>query len=272
MEAPDHAAAQGYSATDACGSAPRGGLALRAACTATSRRPSRRWPNCRTRNPACLPKARTGADLADVSRVTVRQGGQRSWSSRRGAGAAAGGGDVCQTAAAVEDSNSRSRRLLSFTDLHAASAARPRPAAVLLPSGLFLPTPDESHVAGPVGGGERVARVERLRFADEHAPGAGVVVPAHRRTARPRGGWRPRSMTCCALRGRRRRPRGAADHGGQPDGRRRREAAELLPEWARRSCRIDRTAYLPSGRPIEFTRGLYRSDLYDFVAELRLEG
>jgi GntR family transcriptional regulator len=35
--------------------------------------------------------------------------------------------------------------------------------------------------------------------------------------------------------------------------------------------RIDRTGYLPSGRPIEFTRGLYRSDIYDFIAELRLE-
>ena len=34
---------------------------------------------------------------------------------------------------------------------------------------------------------------------------------------------------------------------------------------------IDRTAYLASGRPIEFTRGLYRSDIYDFVSELRLE-
>ena len=35
--------------------------------------------------------------------------------------------------------------------------------------------------------------------------------------------------------------------------------------------RIDRTAYVPSGRPIEFTRGLYRSDIYDFIAELRLD-
>ena len=33
--------------------------------------------------------------------------------------------------------------------------------------------------------------------------------------------------------------------------------------------RIDRTAYLASGRPIEFTRGLYRSDIYDFIAESR---
>ena len=35
--------------------------------------------------------------------------------------------------------------------------------------------------------------------------------------------------------------------------------------------RIERTGYLPSGRPIEYTRGLYRSDIYDFVAELRIE-
>ena len=35
--------------------------------------------------------------------------------------------------------------------------------------------------------------------------------------------------------------------------------------------RIDRTGYLASGRPVEFTRGLYRSDIYDFIAELRLD-
>jgi GntR family transcriptional regulator len=32
------------------------------------------------------------------------------------------------------------------------------------------------------------------------------------------------------------------------------------------------TAYLPSGRPVEYTRGLYRPDIYDFIAELRLGG
>lgn len=35
---------------------------------------------------------------------------------------------------------------------------------------------------------------------------------------------------------------------------------------------IERTGYLSSGRPIEFTTGIYRSDIYDFVTELRLEG
>jgi GntR family transcriptional regulator len=43
-----------------------------------------------------------------------------------------------------------------------------------------------------------------------------------------------------------------------------------LPEGAA-VLRIDRTGFLGSGRPIEFTRGLYHSDIYDFVAELRLE-
>lgn len=44
-----------------------------------------------------------------------------------------------------------------------------------------------------------------------------------------------------------------------------------LPDGAA-VLRIDRTAYLQSGRPIEFTRGLYQSDIYDFIAELRPEG
>ncbi len=34
---------------------------------------------------------------------------------------------------------------------------------------------------------------------------------------------------------------------------------------------IDRTGYLSNGRPVEFTRGIYRSDIYDFVAELILD-
>ena len=49
-----------------------------------------------------------------------------------------------------------------------------------------------------------------------------------------------------------------------------REAQLLAMPPGAAVLRIDRTAYLPSGRPIEFTKGLYRSDLYDFIAELRL--
>ena len=34
--------------------------------------------------------------------------------------------------------------------------------------------------------------------------------------------------------------------------------------------KIERTSYLADGRVVEFTRSIYRSDAYDFVAELRL--
>jgi len=50
-----------------------------------------------------------------------------------------------------------------------------------------------------------------------------------------------------------------------------READRLNLAVGDAALRIDRTGYLPSGRTVEFTRGLYRSDLYDFVSELRLE-
>ena len=36
--------------------------------------------------------------------------------------------------------------------------------------------------------------------------------------------------------------------------------------------KITRTAFLISGRPIEYTVGLYRPDIYDFVAEIRPDG
>ena len=34
---------------------------------------------------------------------------------------------------------------------------------------------------------------------------------------------------------------------------------------------IQRTAFLPHGRIVELTTGLYRSDMYDFVTELKLD-
>lgn len=34
--------------------------------------------------------------------------------------------------------------------------------------------------------------------------------------------------------------------------------------------KIERTGYLASGRPVEFTTGVYRSDIYDFIAEVRI--
>jgi GntR family transcriptional regulator len=47
--------------------------------------------------------------------------------------------------------------------------------------------------------------------------------------------------------------------------------AELLElEEGSPALAIERIAYLPDGRVVEFTRSLYRGDSYDFVAELTL--
>ena len=44
--------------------------------------------------------------------------------------------------------------------------------------------------------------------------------------------------------------------------------SDLRP--ARAALAIERIAYLPDGRVVEFTRSHYRGDAYDFVAELNL--
>lgn len=44
---------------------------------------------------------------------------------------------------------------------------------------------------------------------------------------------------------------------------------EMAPGSA--MLQIDRTGYLANGRPVELTRGVYRSDIYDFVTELNLK-
>ena len=136
----------------------------------------------------------------------------------------------------------------------------------ILRRGLFLPSPDEQMALG-LAGADRVARVDRLRSADgmpmalewSSLPQDILADPERVETSlydvlRARGNAPTRAVQ-----------RITAVNLTTPD-------AQLLhlPDGAA-ALRIDRTAYLPSGRPIEFTRGLYRSDIYDFVAELRLE-
>ena len=134
----------------------------------------------------------------------------------------------------------------------------------ILRRGVFLPSPDEQMALG-LSGGERVARVERLRFADDAPlalewsslptdilPDPDAVQTSLYDVLRAAGTAPTRAVqriTAVNL--------NAAD-------------ARLLhlTEGAA-VLRIDRTGYLPTGRPIEFTRGLYRSDIYDFIAELR---
>jgi GntR family transcriptional regulator len=136
----------------------------------------------------------------------------------------------------------------------------------ILQSGIAPPSPDEQIALG-LSGSETLSRVERLRFADD-------VPMALERSSLPRDILPDPDMVDVSLydvlRARNVAPTRAVQRitavnlGGD-------DARLLNLVDGAAVLRIDRTAYLPSGRPIEFTRGLYRSDIYDFIAELRLD-
>lgn len=208
-----------------------------------------------------LPAERDLAELTEVSRVTVRKAvGQLVTDGlveqRRGAGSF-----VRAQAPRLEQSLSS---LVSFTEN---MRARGRTSSSeILDRGLFAPTPDELVALG-LGTSERVSRLTRLRSAD------GVPMALERSSLPEDILPRPenvatslykvlRASGCAPTRA---VQRVSAINLASKD-------AQLLnmAEGAA-VLRIDRTAYLSTGRPIEFTRGLYRSDIYDFVAELRLD-
>jgi GntR family transcriptional regulator len=208
-----------------------------------------------------LPPERELAEIADVSRVTVRKAVAQlvedgMLEQRRGAGTF-----VRPPRPKMEHSLSA---LLSFTEYMRqrgkASSSR------ILQRGMFSPTPDEQMALGSPSG-ELLARVDRLRFADD-------VPMALERSSLPRDILPDPNMVDISLYDVL-RARGVAPTRAVQ----RITAINATGEDARHMnltegaavLRIDRTAYLPNGRPIEFTRGLYRSDIYDFIAELRLD-
>lgn len=208
-----------------------------------------------------LPAERDIAELAGVSRVTVRKAVGQLVSDglveqRRGAGSF-----VRAQGPKLEQSLSS---LVSFTEnMRARGRAS---SSVVLDRGLYAPTPDELMSLG-LSTGERVSRVERLRSADgvpmalERSSLPADILP-HPERVETSLYQVLRKSGCAPTRA---VQRVTAINLGRQD-------AQLLnmAEGAA-VLRIDRTGYLATGRPIEFTRGLYRSDIYDFVAELRLE-
>lgn len=207
-----------------------------------------------------LPPERELATLAEVSRVTVRKAVAQLvedgvLEQRRGAGTF-----VRLPRARMEHSLST---LLSFTEY-----MRQRGKAstsTILRRGLFGPSPDEQVALG-LSGAAQVARLDRLRSAEGQVmalersalpadilPHPEAVETSLYDILRAAGAAPTRAMQRIA----------AVNVTG--------EDARLLnlPDGAA-VLRIDRTAYLATGRPVEWTRGLYRSDIYDFIAELRL--
>ncbi len=208
---------------------------------------------------AQLPPERDLAEIADVSRVTVRKAvaqlvEEGVLEQRRGAGTF-----VRPQPQRLEQSLSN---LISFTE-HMSQRGKTSSSQVLQ-RGLYPPRPEEQMALGLLSG-QRVARVERLRSADGQAmalewsslpedilPDPFVVETSLYSVLRDLG--------CAPVRAVQRVTAVNLEEGEA-------HLLNLAPGAA--VLRIDRTGYLASGRPIEFTRGLYRSDIYDFIAESR---
>jgi len=207
-----------------------------------------------------LPGERELAQIMDVSRTTLRRAiaglvDEGVLVHRHGAGTF-----VRRSPPHVEQPLSR---LTSFTEdmrLRGLTAS-----SRVIERGTFLPTPEESMMLD-ISLGETVFRLARLRLAD------GVPMAIERATVPLRflGGAKPVGDSLYAT---------LAASGFRPVRALQRlravvigaaEAALLeIPEGSP-ALDIHRIAYVADGRRVEFTRSFYRSDTYDFVAELML--
>lgn len=209
-----------------------------------------------------LPPERDLAELGNVSRVTVRKAVSELVEAglieqKRGSGSF-----VLGIAPRTEQSLSS---LVSFTEN---MQARGRTStSEILSRGLFVPTPDEMMALG-LSPTQKVARIERLRFADgtpmalelssipsDALPDPDEVTKSLYAVLRRTGQAPSRAIQRVSAIN---VPNDKAQLLGVP------EHTALL--------QITRTAFLDSGRPIEYTQGLYRPDIYDFVAEIRPDG
>lgn len=207
-----------------------------------------------------LPGERELSDLLDVSRTTLRRAiaalvDEGVLVHRHGAGTF-----VRRNPPHVEQPLSR---LTSFTEdmrLRGLTAS-----SRVIEHGAFLPTPEEAMMLD-ISISETVFRLSRLRLADgvpmaiDHATvphrflgGAGPDVDSLY-AALEANGFRP----VRALQRLRAVVIGPA------------EAALLEIAEGSPALDIHRVAYVADGRRVEFTKSFYRSDTYDFVAELTL--
>lgn len=211
-----------------------------------------------------LPPERDLALLADVSRVTVRKAvallvDDGLINQLRGAGSFV---RATQTPPRHQQSLSS---LISFTESMAARGKTS--SSAILQRGLFAPSPDEMMALG-IAANDKVSRIMRLRSADgipmaiETSSLPDDILPDPNRVTTSLYTVL-RSDGCAPIRAIQRvTALNVTLH----------DAEKLKLPLGTAVLKIERTAYLDNGRPIEFTRGLYRSDIYDFISELRLEG
>ncbi len=208
-----------------------------------------------------LPPERDMAAMTGLSRVTVRKAVQALVASgqlvqRRGSGT--------YVAPRVERLEQALSLLTSFTEdmVRRGKASR----SIWLDRSIHAPAPEEVMVLG-LTAHDRVARLSRVRLADdvplaiERASLPATLLPDPEAV---------QTSLYAHLGGRGLRPvravqRLSAVNLGTAD-------AALLEVAPGAAClRIERIAYLASGRVAEYTRSLYRGDAYDFAAELRLD-
>ena len=139
--------------------------------------------------------------------------------------------------------------------------------SVVLHHAISAPSPDEMLTLG-LSARDRVARIRRLRSADDTPMALEISsLPADVLPDPAKVGH----SLYAALRKRGMAPTRAVQRVTAENitG----ETAELLhlPDGTA-ALKIVRTGFLSTGRPIELTSGYYRSDIYDFVAELRPDG
>jgi GntR family transcriptional regulator len=207
-----------------------------------------------------LPSERDIAVKADVSRVTVRKAVQ---DLVRGGVLVQRHGSGTFVAPRVNRVEQPLSRLTSFTEDMARRGMTVR--SQWLDRGIYAPSPEEMMTLG-LSPSERVARVARLRIADEtplaieRASLAAATLPDPEAigeslyAALEQTGHRPvRAIQRLSA-------KNLSDA----------EAALLGAAPGSASLNIERISYLATGKIIEFTRSVYRGDAYDFVVELRL--
>lgn len=207
-----------------------------------------------------LPSEREMASLTGLSRVTIRKAievlvNEELVTPRHGSG-----NFISPPVEKLENSLSR---LTSFTeDMRRRGKSS---SSEIISAGLFTPSPEEMMALG-LGAGELVARTERLRRAD------GVPMAIEYSALPPDILPNPEAVDTSLY-------KVLAEKGQKPVRAMQRISATRLTTVHARLLEIDlhapalkiiRTGYLPSGRIIELTAGIYRGDAYDFVAELRL--
>jgi GntR family transcriptional regulator len=211
----------------------------------------------RLKEGAALPAERLLAQRLAVSRTTVRKAldelaGRGLVAPRHGSGTFVASARLEQPLA----------RLSSFSeDMRARGRA---PGFAWVERGVAAPSPEEAVALG-LTSGEQVARFVRVRLADGEPLAVERAAVAARHLPDPLavGGSLYAALRARGLEPARALQRLRAAAAGAAD------AALLGVAPGDPVMATVRHGYLADGRPVEFTRSVYRGDRYDFVAEMR---